>query len=263
MIGLTGLEVYNSIFNITEENNIFKVYKNPDGKAGGISFTKFKDEIERDLDISDITADDLKDDILGSLIIEEYTNQVTKRMKDDKLMDILGFYVSSVFQDFERYHRTEVDLVEDDIKLVLEEYNQSFITCELEPCIYTFKDISEALFKILQPERDGYLNAIDVEYDDITMKTKLVVRLGNITIRSDEKPFFRKVLGFTSGWGYKQYIKYTSHKIVNLGSTNEIHLKCDVIDGSVVNGIQETILISFVPDKLPGYKVFCEPETIR
>ena len=40
-------------------------------------------------------------------------------------------------------------------------------------------------------------------------------------------------------------------------------MKCDVIDGSVVNGIREPILYSFVLDKLPGYKVFCEPETIQ
>ena len=30
MIGLTGLEVHNSIFNITEENNKFKLFKFPD-----------------------------------------------------------------------------------------------------------------------------------------------------------------------------------------------------------------------------------------
>ena len=40
MIGLTDLEVYNSIFNITEENNKFQIYKFPDENAGGISYTK-------------------------------------------------------------------------------------------------------------------------------------------------------------------------------------------------------------------------------
>ena len=34
MIGLTDLEVYNSIFNITEENNKFELYKFPDEKSG-------------------------------------------------------------------------------------------------------------------------------------------------------------------------------------------------------------------------------------
>ena len=156
-------------------------------------------------------------------------------MKDDKYMEILAGYTRSVFQDFESYLRTEVDLVEDDVKLVLDEYNSSFITDELDPGIYTFKDISEALFNILQSEYPGPSNVIDIEHDDFTMKTKLVVKSGIIAIRFEEKSFFSTVLGFTSGWDYKHYNEYTSQKILNLGSTNKIYLKCDVIDGSVVD----------------------------
>ena len=40
-------------------------------------------------------------------------------------------------------------------------------------------------------------------------------------------------------------------------------MECDVIDGSVVNGIQEPIPFSFLLDKPSGYKLFCEPETIH
>ena len=135
MIGLTDLEVYNSIFNITEENNKFELYKFPYERAGGITYEKVRDEIEKDLDIEDITAADLQDDMIGPIIIDEYREQVTKRMKDEQYMNILAFYTSSVFQDFESFLRTQIDLIEDDIKLVLDEYNSSFITYELEPDI--------------------------------------------------------------------------------------------------------------------------------
>ena len=263
MIGLPDLEVYNSIFKITEENNKFELYKFPEEKSGGVTYEKVRDEIERDLDISDITAIDLQDDIIGPIIFEEYREQVTKRMKDDKYMNILAGYISSVFQDFEGFLRTEVDLVEHDIKLVLDAYNSSFVTNELDPGIYTFKDISEALFNILQSEYPGPSNVIDIEFDDITMKTKLVVRDGIIAIRFDEKSFFSTILGFTQGWDYEHHNEDISQKFVNLGSTNKIHLKCDCIDGSVVNGLRQPILYSFVLDKLPGYKVFSEPETIH
>ena len=104
---------------------------------------------------------------------------------------------------------------------------------------------------------------IDIEYDDITMKTKLVVRYRIIAIRFDERSFFNTVLGFTPGWDYKQYNKYTSQKILHLSSTNKIHLKCDRIDGSVVDGVRQPILFSFVLDKPAGYKVFCEPKAIH
>ena len=263
MIGLTDLEVYNSIFNITEENNKFQLYKFPDEKANSISYTTVRYEIEKDLDIKNITATDLQDDIIAPIIIKEYNEQVTKRMKDDKYMEILAGYTRSVFQDFESYLRTEVDLVEDDIKLVLDEYNSSFITYELDPGIYTFNDIGEALFKILQSEYPGLNNTIIIKFDDIIMKTILVLRFGIIAIRFDEKSFFSTILGFTPGWDYKHYNKYISQKIVNLSITNKIHLKCDCIDGSLVNGIRQPILYSFILDKLPGYKVFSEPETIH
>ena len=90
----------------------------------------------------------------------------------------------------------------------------------------------------------------------------MVVRSGIIAIRFDEKSFFSTILGFTPGWDYKHYNQYLSQKFVNLSSTNKIHLKCDCIDGSVVNGIREPMLFSFVLDKPSGFKVFCEPETI-
>ena len=88
MIGLTDLEVYNSIFNITEENNKFKFYKSSDGKSGVITYEKVRDEIERDLNILDITAADLQDDLIAPIIIEEYKEQVTKRLKNEQYSNI-------------------------------------------------------------------------------------------------------------------------------------------------------------------------------
>ena len=79
-------------------------------------------------------------------------------------------------------------------------------------------------------------------------------------------------MGFTPYWDYKptngSFAEspgvYTSDKIIlNLNIINKIHLKCDIVDGSVVNGVREPILFSFVLDKPSGYKVLCEPETIH
>ena len=154
------------------------------------------------MDISDITTADLQDDIIAPIIIEEYKEQVTKRMKDEQYMNILAIYTSSVFQDFESFLRTQIDLIEDDVKLVLDEYNSSFITYELEPDIYSYKEISEALFCILQSEYPQSFSEILIRLDDITRKTKLVVNSGIIAIRFDEKLFFSTILGFTAGWDY-------------------------------------------------------------
>ena len=123
MIGLTSLEVYKSLFNLTKENNKFKLCKFPDEKSGGVSYEKLRDEIERGMDISDTTATDSEDDIKSPINNKEYREEVTKRMKDLGYMNILQGYTSSIFQDFESYLRTKVDLVEDDIGLILDKYS--------------------------------------------------------------------------------------------------------------------------------------------
>ena len=79
-----------------------------------------RDEIEKDLEISDITEADLQDDIIGPIIFDEYRNQVTRRMEDGQYKNILSIYTSSVFQDFESFLRAQIDLVEDDIRYVLD-----------------------------------------------------------------------------------------------------------------------------------------------
>ena len=252
VVGITDLQVYISIFNITEENNEFEHYKFPDENLGSISYEKFRDEIERDLDISDSTPADLQEEIIAPIIIKEYKEHVTKRMEDGGYMNILSGYPESVFQDFESYLRTEIDLVEDDIRLVLDKYNSGFVIHELEPGIYTYKDLSEALFYILQSENPASNSEYLIRLDAITRKTNLVLRPGIIAIRFDEKSFFGNTFGFNHGWDNKNYNEYISQKDVNLSSTNKIHLKCDVIDGSVVNGIRQPILYSFVLDKPSG-----------
>ena len=69
MIGLVDLEVYNSIFNITEENNKFDLYTDTFDE---FSFEELKDEVGEILNISEITDDHLEDDILAPRIAETY-----------------------------------------------------------------------------------------------------------------------------------------------------------------------------------------------
>ena len=92
------------------------------------------------------------------------------------------------------------------------------------------------------------------------------------TLRFDEKWFFYTLLGFEPYWDYKPTNAfnsksdgvYTSDKVIlNLNTINKIHLNCDIINGSIQDGVRQPILFSFVLDKPAGYKVFCEPETIH
>ena len=168
--------------------------------------------------------------------------------------------------------RIVVGLDEKDLQLILKQYNSLFITYELTPGNYTIQDVSDTIHTF-----SGHSEIIEIEYDDISMKTKNILKyfggqrkFGLGTLRFDERSFFHTLRGFEPYWDYKPTnsnpvgipIVYISSK-KNLSTTNKIHLKCDAIDCSLVNGIRQPILFSFDLDEKPGYKVFCEPETIH
>ena len=61
--------------------------------------------------------------------------------------------------------------------------------------------------------------------------------------------------------GFYQLIAgwYKSDKPINITGIDEVHLKCDSIQGSIVNGIREPILYSFALSSPPGRKSYKEP----
>ena len=149
--------------------------------------------------------------------------------------------------------------------MILKENNSHFITYELSPGIYTIKDISDVVQTF-----SGHSDIIEIEYNDISMITKLILKykdfrenFGSGTLRFDKKSFFDSFLGHDPYFDYKAPGVYTSDKILNLNTTNKIHLKSVCIDGSIQNGLRQPILYSFVLDKPSGYKIFSDPETIH
>ena len=85
MSGLTILEIYNSIFNITKENNKLEHYTDTFDE---FSVAELKDEPEEILDISEITPDHLKDKIIGPRIIKAFEKLTEKKQKRDGLIVI-------------------------------------------------------------------------------------------------------------------------------------------------------------------------------
>ena len=98
--------------------------------------------------------------------------------------------------------------------------------------------------------------------DNICRKPNLTV---NRTIRFSRKSFFYTIQGFTKSpsgvlrdiEGFIVLIQgsFKSNKPINITGIDKIHLKCDCINGCVVNGIREPILYSFGLDKPPGQKI--------
>ena len=194
MIGLTDLEVYNSIFNITEENNKFELYIDTFDE---FSFTELNDGVAEILNNSDMTPYHLQHETIAPHIVETFQKLRLEKSSTDGYYILLMSYLASPFRDFESYLRIVVELDENDIQLILKQYNSKFVTYDIAPSIYTIKDISEAVHTMGDHER-----SIQFEYDDVSMKTKLIFKhFGTPTF--DDKSFLNTLLGFTPYWDYK------------------------------------------------------------
>ena len=105
-------------------------------------------------------------------------------------------------------------------------------------------------------------NEVKVSFtiDDVRLNSNLTT---NKTIRFTKKSFFYIILGFTPSHsgelgdidGFVQLIPefYKSDKALNIARFDKLHLKCDCIQGSVLNGIRESILYSFALSSPTGH----------
>ena len=102
MVRLTGLEVYSSIFNITEENIRFELSTD---LVDEFPFNELKDEIEEILCLSDITPEQLQHDIVGPREIKAYEQLRSEITSTDGYLIFLRGYARPLFPDFESYLR--------------------------------------------------------------------------------------------------------------------------------------------------------------
>ena len=119
----------------------------------------------------------------------------------------------------------------------------------LNPGIYEVIDLNNTLNYIL-PDNVK----VNITIDDIRLQSNLKI---NQTLIFTEKSFFYTILGFTQSRsyplddidGFYQLIagSYKSDKPINITGTDKVHLKCDCIQGSIVNGVREPILLYHHP----------------
>ena len=131
----------------------------------------------------------------------------------------------------------------------------------LPPGVYELVDINFMLKSLLPKEIK-----VNMTIDDVRLKSNLTT---NRTMKFTERCFFYKILGFIESHsgelgeipGFVHLIPgtYKSDKPINITGIDKIHLKCDCMQGSVVNGIQKPILYSFALSSPPVHKIYKEP----
>ena len=225
------------------------------------------------LGLSDISPEDLKHEKPGPDIVKLYRVLSIEKSQIDGYFILFRRYLQSPFLDFESYLIILTGLNEDDIQLILKQYNSKFESYKNSPGVYTLKDLALSRgfrtgFEIVMQPDHKYdkSDSIFINSDDVSLITKSILRSDNNALRFDEKSFFNTILGFSSHWDYKNIssddCEYYSEKNTDLSIIDKIHINCDCSDGSVLNGVRQPKLYSFVLDRPPGYKVFCQPETI-
>ena len=122
----------------------------------------------------------------------------------------------------------------------------------MTPGIYTVKNLPDYVSKKIG-------GIIQVELNDISMKITLTfdkVSWAEGVLQFDEKSFFNTLLGFTSFWDYIPNKEEIGRKITNVGTIDEIHYESDVSDKSLVNGVRQPKLHSFLYINLLDEKFF-------
>ena len=254
LLAVSWFEYTNSVFNITNENNSISII------ILGHYQTEFAEKMINDLK-----------KLLELASLELHTEEVRKRGIKIKIGDN-----EYQFSDFD----TQNNGIPEELRNV--KYN------DLEDLVYrrqlSYDGVIDNLdLKVIPTKKIGYssnpgiyevidLNntlkyilpntvKVNIIIDDIRLKSNLE---DNQTLKFTNKSFFYTILGFTqshqgplnviegfyqiSPWSYK------SDKPINITGIDKIHIKCDCINGSIVNGVREPILYSFALSSPPGYK---------
>ena len=134
----------------------------------------------------------------------------------------------------------------------------STIGYTLPPSIYEISDLNLTLKSLLPNELE-----VNNTIDDNRLASNLTT---NKTTTFTEKSFFYTILGITQSHSgplsdIKRFVQtisgtYKNEKPINITGSDEIHLKCDRINGGNVNSIREPFLYSLGLDKPLGYKIY-------
>ena len=259
LLAVSSFECTISVFNITNENNSFSIiipghYQNKSDEKTINDLNKLLELKSLELHVKEVKKRENKLKIGDKEYkLSDFDNQkyeILQELKNAKYNDL---------EDLVYRMRLSYDEIMDILDL---KYIPTKGTgYSLNPGIYEVVDLNNTLKHILPNNVK-----VNITIDDIRLKSNLKI---NQTLIFTEKSFFYTILGFTQSRSYPlndidshyQLIvgSYKSDKPINSTGIIKIHIKCNCIQGSIVNGIREPILYSFAMSSPPGHKIYKEP----
>ena len=259
LLAVSSLECTNSVFNITNATNSFSIIL--PGHYQNKSDEKFIDDPNKLLELRSLELHVEEVRKRGNKIkigdneyklsdFDTQENEIVEELRNVKYNDLTDLVY--------RMQLTYNEII--DI-LGLEYIPIKRIGYSLNPGIYEVINLNNTSKKIL-PDNVK----VSIPIDDIRLKSNLKI---NQTLIFTNKSFFYTILGFTqSHQGPLNDIErfyqilpglYKSETPNIITGIDKVHLKCDCIQGSVVNGVREPILYSFALSSPPGHKIYKEP----
>ena len=242
LLAVCSFECTNPVFNITDDNNSFSIII-PAHWATEFA-EKIIDEVNRLLELRSLE--------LHVIEVRKRCNKIKIGDKEYKLSD----FDNQKYEIIEELKKAKYKHLRDLVYRMKLTYDEIIDVLDLKyiptkrtgyslnPGIYETADLNNTLKHIL-PDNVK----VGVTIDDIELKSNLKI---NQTLIFTEKCFFYTILGFTESKsyplddikGFYQIIagSYTSNKPINITGFDKIHLKCNCIQGSIVNGKRAPIL---------------------
>ena len=260
LLAVSSFECTNSVFNITDENNSFSIII--PGHYQNKSDEKTIDDLNKLLELKshELHVEEVKK---RGKIIKIGDNEYKLSDFDSQKYEIIEELKNAKYNDLEDLvYRMRLSYDELMDILDLKYISTKRIGFSIEPNIYNIVDLNNTLENILPNNVK-----IDITIDERKYKTDLKI---NQTLIFTNKSFFYTILGFTRSHsypledieGFYQLIagSYQSERPINITGIDKVQLKCDCIDGSIVNGVREPISYSFALDQPPGHKIYKKPK---
>ena len=226
MMGVTSLEVYNSVYNITNKNNSFQIQLT-DEQLNGID-TKLVMNIE----YLHRTKQSNFVKTVYNLMDTSFKNKKKLLKNDlDKIKYIISQYKNVEWLNIDENTKSLVNTIQIpsfetiDLPIMKEK-----IEIKLQPGIYELTDLNTVIEQKLryfnQANGEFKINGLSINIEADTISMKSVLTTSN-PIYFNSK--LNELLGFTD----TNYIEGThiSEKPVLITTTDKVHLKCDCVDG--------------------------------
>ena len=240
MMGVTSLEVYNTVYNITEKNNKIKFFETEKMLKEYKFATEFIPKIKNLYETSDI-------------------EEIRKLINDVKIKKVV--FPNNYYDDLNKIIDQIIQNIKDKTNILDLHGIGSVSNClgiEIPPGAYELDDTSNTIQQELINSCGSLLDSdlkINIKAETISMKSILTTS-DPIYFNSE----LNKLLRFTKT-DYSSGTHISENPVI-ITTTDKVHLKYDCVDGSIVNGIREQILFSFNLSAPPGYEIIKEPNII-